>query len=128
VTCAPRHRASCVAVEGRQGKTSSPGESVTTSSACAATTPDSSYDASEILLGEHTPPHPVSDARVHVDEILDQWRTERPDLEAAALGLYGRLFRVVQLSGEQLAQGLAEYGLQPGWFDLLAALRRAGAP
>jgi DNA-binding MarR family transcriptional regulator len=70
----------------------------------------------------------VSDARDHVDEILDQWRTERPDLDAAALGLYGRLFRVVQLSGEQLAQGLAEYGLQPGWFDLLAALRRAGAP
>ena len=27
-----------------------------------------------------------------------------------------------------LAQGLARYGLQPGWFDLLAALRRAGDP
>jgi DNA-binding MarR family transcriptional regulator len=35
---------------------------------------------------------------------------------------------VVQLSDNELAKGLASYGLQQGWFDLLAALRRAGAP
>jgi DNA-binding MarR family transcriptional regulator len=64
----------------------------------------------------------------HVDEILAQWRRERPDLDVAALGLYGRLFRVVSLSDDALAKGLAPHGLQPGWFDLLAALRRAGAP
>jgi DNA-binding MarR family transcriptional regulator len=64
----------------------------------------------------------------HVDEILAQWRMERPDLNVAPLGLVGRLFRVVQLSEEELQRGLARYDLQPGWFDLLAALRRAGAP
>jgi DNA-binding MarR family transcriptional regulator len=63
-----------------------------------------------------------------VDEILVQWRIERPDLNVAALGVYGRLFRLAQLSDDALAKGLAPYGLQPGWFDLLAALRRAGAP
>ena len=62
-----------------------------------------------------------------MDEILAQWRRERPDLNVAPLGLYGRLFRVVHLSNDALAKGLAQYGLQPGWFDLLAALRRAGA-
>jgi DNA-binding MarR family transcriptional regulator len=63
-----------------------------------------------------------------VDEIVAQWRRERPDLDVAPLGLYGRLFRVVSLSDDALATGLAPHGLRPGWFDLLAALRRAGAP
>lgn len=64
----------------------------------------------------------------HVDEILAAWRRERPDLNLAPLGLFGRLFRVVHLADAALAQQLARHGLQPGWFDLLAALRRAGAP
>lgn len=70
----------------------------------------------------------MSEPQDHVEEILAQWRTERPDLNVAPLGLYGRLFRIVRLSDDALAKGLAPYGLQPGWFDLLAALRRAGRP
>jgi DNA-binding MarR family transcriptional regulator len=70
----------------------------------------------------------VDEAQDHVDELLAQWRRERPDLDVAPLGVYGRLFRVVQLSDSELTKGLAQYGLQQGWFDLLAALRRAGAP
>jgi DNA-binding MarR family transcriptional regulator len=70
----------------------------------------------------------MSEPQDHVDEILAQWRRERPDLDVAPLGLYGRLFRVVRLSDDALAKGLAPHGLQPGWFDLLAALRRAGTP
>jgi DNA-binding MarR family transcriptional regulator len=70
----------------------------------------------------------VREAQDHVDEILAQWRKERPDLDVGPLGLYGRLFRVVHLSDDKLAKGLAQYGLQQGWFDLLAALRRRGAP
>jgi DNA-binding MarR family transcriptional regulator len=64
----------------------------------------------------------------HVDWILAQWRRERPDLDVAPLGLFARLFRSTQLADAELARGLAPYDLQPGWFDLLAALRRAGAP
>jgi DNA-binding MarR family transcriptional regulator len=70
----------------------------------------------------------MSELRDHVDEILAQWRRERPDLNVAPLGLYGRLFRIVRLSEDALAKGLAPYGMQTGWFDLLAALRRAGTP
>lgn len=44
------------------------------------------------------------------------------------LGLVGRLFRSVQLADAALEQTLAAYDLRPGWFDLLAALRRAGEP
>jgi DNA-binding MarR family transcriptional regulator len=63
-----------------------------------------------------------------IDRILEQWRRERPDLDLAALGTVGRLFRVTQLADAALRPGLAAHELQPGWFDLLAALRRSGAP
>jgi DNA-binding MarR family transcriptional regulator len=64
----------------------------------------------------------------HVDGILEQWRRERPDVDTAALGLIGRLHRAAVLTNDPLAEGLAAQGLQPGWFDLLAALRRSGRP
>jgi DNA-binding MarR family transcriptional regulator len=64
----------------------------------------------------------------HMDTILAQWRRERPDLDVAAIGLLGRLFRAAQLADARLAEGIAAHDLQPGWFDLLAALRRSGAP
>jgi DNA-binding MarR family transcriptional regulator len=64
----------------------------------------------------------------HIDVILARWRDERPDLNVAPLGLMGRLLLTAHLADEALAAGLAVYALQPGWFDLLAALRRAGAP
>jgi DNA-binding MarR family transcriptional regulator len=64
----------------------------------------------------------------HVDGILEQWRRERPDVDTEALGLIGRLHRAAVLTNAPLAVGLAEHGLQPGWFDLLAALRRSGPP
>ena len=64
----------------------------------------------------------------HIDRIVAQWRRERPDVDVTALGILGRLFRVAALAETELAHGLAPHGLQPGWFDLLAALRRAGAP
>ena len=64
----------------------------------------------------------------HIDRIIEQWRRERPDLDVSSLALVGRLLRAGHLADRELARGLAGHGLQPGWFDLLAALRRAGRP
>jgi DNA-binding MarR family transcriptional regulator len=64
----------------------------------------------------------------HVDRIVEGWRRERPDLDVAALALLARLFRTAHLADAVLGQQLAAHGLQPGWFDVLAALRRAGEP
>jgi DNA-binding MarR family transcriptional regulator len=64
----------------------------------------------------------------HVDGIVEAWRRERPDLDVAALALLARLFRTAQLADAVLGEQLAAHGLQPGWFDVLAALRRAGEP
>jgi DNA-binding MarR family transcriptional regulator len=67
-------------------------------------------------------------SRDRIDVIVEQWRRERPDLDVAALALVGRLFRVVELAGTELANPLRAHGLDSGWFDLIAGLRRAGPP
>jgi DNA-binding MarR family transcriptional regulator len=64
----------------------------------------------------------------HVDAIVEQWERERPDLDVSALALFGRLFRAAHLADSELAVVARASGLGPGWFDLLAALRRTGAP
>jgi DNA-binding MarR family transcriptional regulator len=64
----------------------------------------------------------------HVDGIVESWRRERPDLDVAALALLARLFRTAHLADAALAQQLAGHELDRGWFDVLAALRRAGSP
>jgi DNA-binding MarR family transcriptional regulator len=66
--------------------------------------------------------------RDRLDEIVAQWRRERPDLDVSSLALLGRLFRVAHLADLELAKGTAAHDVRPGWFDLLAALRRAGPP
>jgi DNA-binding MarR family transcriptional regulator len=63
-----------------------------------------------------------------LDHIAAQWHRERPDLDVRPLVVLGRLFRVAQLAERELAADLADSELQPGWFDLLAALRRNGPP
>ena len=71
---------------------------------------------------------PMTTHRDHLDLILAQWRRERPDLKMAPMGLMGRLLRTAHLADAAFADGLTGYHLAPGWFDLMAALRRAGAP
>jgi DNA-binding MarR family transcriptional regulator len=63
-----------------------------------------------------------------IDGILAQWNRERPELDVSALATVGRLILAGQLADATLAGRLADHGLQPGWFDLLAPLRRAGEP
>jgi DNA-binding MarR family transcriptional regulator len=66
--------------------------------------------------------------RDHVDLILEQWRREMPKLDASPMGVVGRISRLAQLAQDQLEPVFAEYGLNGGEFDVLAALRRSGAP
>jgi DNA-binding MarR family transcriptional regulator len=63
-----------------------------------------------------------------LDRIVRQWRQERPDVDVTALATFGRLFRAAELADQRLFENLAGHGLQPGWFDVLAALRRSGTP
>jgi DNA-binding MarR family transcriptional regulator len=63
-----------------------------------------------------------------VDEIVAEWRRERPDLDPAAKHLTGRLLRLASLFQAAYAEAFAPLGLNEGDYGVLAALRRAGAP
>ncbi|MGW1839167.1 MarR family winged helix-turn-helix transcriptional regulator [Streptomyces sp. NPDC002067] len=63
-----------------------------------------------------------------VDEIVDQWGVERPDLDLAALGVFGRLSRLTLVLAPALEAVFTRHGLRRGEFDVLAALRRSGEP
>lgn len=68
---------------------------------------------------------PESDA---VDVITAQWRRERPDLDLEAMAVFGRLGRLAATATALIERVFAAHGLQRGEFDVLAALRRSGAP
>jgi DNA-binding MarR family transcriptional regulator len=63
-----------------------------------------------------------------VDAILEQWHRERPDLDASPIGVIGRISRLSREIERRLEPGYAASGLEPGWYDVLATLRRAGPP
>lgn len=63
-----------------------------------------------------------------VDFILDQWQRERPDLDAGPMGPIERIKRCTLLLEERLESGFIEFDLSLWEFDMLATLRRAGAP
>lgn len=60
--------------------------------------------------------------------IQAEWARERPDLDVTPQGVIGRLHRLAAVLSEQLAVVYRRHGLGEGEFDVLAALRRAGAP
>ena len=63
-----------------------------------------------------------------VDEIIEQWRRERPDLDASPVGVIGRVSRLAREIEQRLEPVYREHGLEPGWHDVLATLRRFGPP
>lgn len=63
-----------------------------------------------------------------VDAILQQWKAERPDVDVSPMAVIGRIGRAASVLDKRIHAVLAEFGLQPGEFDLIATLRRTGAP
>lgn len=63
-----------------------------------------------------------------VDLILEQWRRERPDLDPSPIGVVGRISRLARELEQRLEPVYREQGLEAGWYDVLATLRRAGPP
>lgn len=64
-----------------------------------------------------------------VDGIIEDWRRERPDLEVSALASIGRLAFVAEnVIGPVGERAVERHGIGKGDFDVLATLRRVGAP
>jgi DNA-binding MarR family transcriptional regulator len=61
-----------------------------------------------------------------VDLIIEQWQRERPELDSSPIGIVGRISRLAREIEARLEPVYREHGLEPGWHDILATLRRSG--
>ena len=64
----------------------------------------------------------------HVSTILAQWAAERPDLDASPIGIIGRVSRLSRVIDKELELVFVQFGLNHWSYDMLATLRRSGAP
>lgn len=63
-----------------------------------------------------------------VDDILDQWSEERPELDTAALGVIIRVMTLYRSFHREATRALEPLGLELFEYDVLSALRRQGEP
>ena len=71
---------------------------------------------------------PAHDASDEVDRIVGAWARERPDLDFSPLQVLSRVARLARHLDRERRVAFAASDLEPWEFDVLAALRRAGAP
>lgn len=64
----------------------------------------------------------------HVDFVVEQWASAMPELDASSMAVFGRMLRIMKHLAKARAEALAPFGFRDGEFDVLATLRRAGAP
>lgn len=63
-----------------------------------------------------------------VDRLVAAWRAERPDLDVEPLEVLSRVHRLARHLERARRTTFAEHDLEAWEFDVLTALRRAGAP
>lgn len=63
-----------------------------------------------------------------LDRIRAQWAREAPGIDTTAMGLLGRIYRLADGSRAVTGRTFARFGLTGPDFDVLATLRRSGAP
>ena len=63
-----------------------------------------------------------------VDDILEQWSEERPELDSASLGVVIRVMSLYREFHRQATVALKPLGLELFEYDVLSALRRQGSP
>lgn len=61
-----------------------------------------------------------------LDQILADWRRERPELNPAPLESVGRVLVLAQHLQRSVEKALSVHGISLGQFDILATLRRQG--
>ena len=67
-------------------------------------------------------------AHDEVDRIVEAWQRERPDLDFSALQVLSRVARLARHLDRARRTAFAASDLESWEFDVLSALRRAGAP
>lgn len=63
-----------------------------------------------------------------VDKLLEDWHRERPDLDPTPLAVVSRLLMLYKHLEQRTDLALSVHGMTLWQFDVLATLRRSGAP
>ena len=63
-----------------------------------------------------------------IDRVRAQWKLERPDLDTRPMETVGRILRIEFLADARMRRVFQRHGIDRGGFDVLATLRRSGAP
>ena len=66
--------------------------------------------------------------RDEVDELVEAWGRERADLDLEPVAVFSRISRLARHLDLARRQAFTAHGIESWEFDVLAALRRAGAP
>lgn len=64
----------------------------------------------------------------HVDFVVAQWAKAMPSVDVSSMEIFGRMARIQKHLERLRVEALSHYGFKEGEFDVLATLRRAGAP
>ena len=63
-----------------------------------------------------------------IDELQNDWDTQRPDLNSEPMGVVLRIQALAKILGDQTAETLQTFDLQWWQYDVLSSLRRQGKP
>lgn len=63
-----------------------------------------------------------------IDNLLDQWATERPGIDVSSLGVVVRIQVLAKLQQQSATAALKKHGLKLWEYDVLSVLRRQGKP
>ena len=66
--------------------------------------------------------------RDEVDELTEAWTRERADLDLAPVAVFSRVSRLARHLDLARRDAFTRHGIESWEFDVMAALRRAGAP
>lgn len=64
----------------------------------------------------------------HVDFVVAQWAQTMPSVDASSMEVFGRMARLQKHLERRRCAVLEQYGFKEGEFDVMATLRRSGAP
>lgn len=63
-----------------------------------------------------------------IDRLIADWKEERPELDADAMAVVGRLILLGNLLEKRASSALKPFGMHYTDLDVMATLRRSGAP
>ncbi len=81
---------------------------------------DQNSKTSKSVTGRNTPDD--------IDQIQQEWLLTRPDLPLRSIGVITRIWRIAKLLSDDRRHTMNQLGMEPAIRDLLANLRRSGAP